>query len=683
MYLGGCLKTLGCTIVIRGECMEILQQIKEILDFMVFVVYSLKLETCLFRDQFSLISPAILSDSFSSFHSYELNLTAPNSSNSNANSNNTNTSKNEITVQSQLQSLVESYSNTILSCSPHIQFPAPYLVLRKLKEEKLGGNSQKKILSDESKQVLHENYKFPTHATEDDGEIIVSSAIEPSRPLLSTIEKNRADIEYLVDKANKFLNPFVHQNIVVLYSIVCKKAHEPCLASELQLIEYYSDSDLTLGQFIEDLCLNHQSHCLAKGCEIPLGQHCKVYTHGSGRILFTLTEMNCKTKGMEDVILMWSQCKVCHASTPTVPISEESWKYSFGKYLELSFYQPHLVCRADLCPHTISQCHLRFFGWKNLLVTIEYFPIDLFEVSVPSMRLECKSELFIKARQSDANEIRQHITAYFDSILERIKHFSFDILSASKVQICKDIMSEMNKRCNMEKKYLLQYLQQTCVSTDPTDSISLNAVTIALLDKVTAWDNEFNTFVRQHVHPDSRDIRRMTTSQIKRMFVDKDLSDTKSISSSTNVGNEPVASLDVEMDVQDSCHVLDPFTLQLGSSPTTELSLKPSLLDNSVYHCHSREVDHSSSNSNGLVLLPLLGSSPTLPRTDPLHSLQIIKTEKVENIKSIQKMESHTLEEEEKEEEITLSIMKSNESFPECILFYLKEILLFIFSRFN
>jgi 1-phosphatidylinositol-3-phosphate 5-kinase len=35
---------------------------------------------------------------------------------------------------------------------------------------------------------------------------------------------------------------------------------------------------------------------------------------------------------------MWSWCKICNALTPVTEMGEETWKYSFGKYLELSFY---------------------------------------------------------------------------------------------------------------------------------------------------------------------------------------------------------------------------------------------------------------------------------------------------------------------------------------------------------
>ncbi|OBT52809.1 hypothetical protein VE04_06507, partial [Pseudogymnoascus sp. 24MN13] len=61
IYISGCPKELGCTIVLRGASMAVLSTMKRITEFMVYVVYNLKLETCLMRDEFVLI-PAITED---------------------------------------------------------------------------------------------------------------------------------------------------------------------------------------------------------------------------------------------------------------------------------------------------------------------------------------------------------------------------------------------------------------------------------------------------------------------------------------------------------------------------------------------------------------------------------------------------------------------------------------------
>ena len=55
IYVTGCEPDLGCTIVLRGAEMEELRRLKRIAEFMCYVVYNLKLETCVMRDEYVLI----------------------------------------------------------------------------------------------------------------------------------------------------------------------------------------------------------------------------------------------------------------------------------------------------------------------------------------------------------------------------------------------------------------------------------------------------------------------------------------------------------------------------------------------------------------------------------------------------------------------------------------------------
>jgi 1-phosphatidylinositol-3-phosphate 5-kinase len=52
IFISHCERTLGCTIALRGASTQLLAQMKRITEFMVYVVYNLKLESCLMRDEF-------------------------------------------------------------------------------------------------------------------------------------------------------------------------------------------------------------------------------------------------------------------------------------------------------------------------------------------------------------------------------------------------------------------------------------------------------------------------------------------------------------------------------------------------------------------------------------------------------------------------------------------------------
>ncbi len=52
IFLSGCQKELGCTIVLRGAEDQELVKLKRVTEFMTYVFYNLRLETCLMRDEF-------------------------------------------------------------------------------------------------------------------------------------------------------------------------------------------------------------------------------------------------------------------------------------------------------------------------------------------------------------------------------------------------------------------------------------------------------------------------------------------------------------------------------------------------------------------------------------------------------------------------------------------------------
>ena len=52
IFLTGSTEDLGCTIALRGASSAVLSELKRITEFMVYVVYNLKLESCLMRDSY-------------------------------------------------------------------------------------------------------------------------------------------------------------------------------------------------------------------------------------------------------------------------------------------------------------------------------------------------------------------------------------------------------------------------------------------------------------------------------------------------------------------------------------------------------------------------------------------------------------------------------------------------------
>lgn len=56
-----------------------------------------------------------------------------------------------------------------------------------------------------------------------------------------------------------------------------------------------------------------------------------------------------------------SYCKICQAPAKHTVMNEQTWQYSFAKYLEQSFYGGDLGCRTIYpnCTHNVHQDHVR------------------------------------------------------------------------------------------------------------------------------------------------------------------------------------------------------------------------------------------------------------------------------------------------------------------------------------
>ncbi|KAJ3046413.1 1-phosphatidylinositol-3-phosphate 5-kinase [Rhizophlyctis rosea] len=556
LYFEGCPRQLGCTLMLRGANMETLAKLKQIADLMAFVVYNLKLETNLFRNQYTAFhnsSPS--APDCSTLDLYCDILTGPEAD-----------SIRDPNVD-RVTHAIRLYQQTILSVSPHVRFPPPYLLMRMKEQEHQMAAAHRKQQGDKTKGELVKmgDYRAVAEGADmTDPESIMFAMFETNGlpdNLLASLE-TRAGITHLLESAES-LSPFGHQSITVLYSNSCAATTIPCQAPEQHLIEYYRATDMTLGQYLEELYFNSDFICASKLCDRKMLVHLRCYAHWQGRVNVVIEEFPCPVPGMESTILMWSKCKVCGQTTPHVPMSEDTWKYSFGKYLELWYYCARSDCKGSLCPHGLHQAYARYFGLKNLAVRFEYDPIDLLEVSVPPMKLRIKPEQSTKLRGTDADALRDMITRYFDSISERIKNFTYDIVPKEKVQACTEAMTELGRRAGLEKKYMLQLLQQTMISSAMSDTIALNAVFRALHEKVTTWDIEFANFVRTYLQSDSKEIRRLTAAQIRRMFADRDVGDRAS-SINTVVQESPV--LDFEMTANPT--MFDASLPLLGSSPS-------------------------------------------------------------------------------------------------------------------
>ena len=593
MFLSGCAKELGCTIVLRGDNDATLAKMKRITEFMIYVVYNLKLETCLMRDEFASI-PAnteigsmphskdnvpkafrnLLFDSTNGGHSRggvsshqrvasDSDMpadvcNADDLSTQDAGGQQATKPKiglpdddsvpEDIPMPTFYGDMVEEHQTKILSASPFVKFMQPYLLMRAREQERrlayLKRLKDQDILEEQNVEEKAKPEKFDLIKPEMVHERI-RTASKKVREVLHAVHDAEYDKAlhnyqtqtkqweaYIAGNINLF-DPYAHQNIAVLYSVVCTVTTVPCSGPDLLALGFYNEhetdadfeADCTLGQYVEDLCLGANTTCTANSCERKMFEHHRQYVHGEAQLSVFVEQYPCKLRGLQDTILMWSICRICGKETQVMPMSESTWKYSFGKYLELSFWSSELHARADVCPHDLHRDHLRYFGFKDTALRVHYDPITLLEIIVPRARITWKVDNDLRFKNDLFTKIEERLGKFMLSVKARIKSINTESVVPEKSESCKQEVEKLAKRASDEHHTLTQKLRETYMNSKHYEIIPLNRVIRATQEKVAEWDNAFADFDR-NFFPSEKDIRRLATLQLKKIFLDRDESST-------------------------------------------------------------------------------------------------------------------------------------------------------------
>ena len=610
MFLSGCAKELGCTIVLRGDNDATLAKMKRITEFMIYVVYNLKLETCLMRDEFASIPANIetgsmpqskdnlpkafrnlLSDStkqgnsriVTSSHKQERSKTDNAADSSNGGSVNTHGPEEQQAAKAKINlpdddsvpedipmptfygDMVEEHQTKIVSASPFVKLMQPYLLMRAREQERrlayMKRLRDQDILEDQNVEEKAKPEKFDLIKPEMVHERI-STASKKVREVLHAVHDAEYDKAlhiyqtqskqweaYIAGNINLF-DPYAHQNIVVLYSVVCTATTVPCSGPDSLALGFYNEhetdadfeADCTLGQYVEDLCLGANTTCTANGCERKMFEHHRQYVHGEAQLSVFVEHYPCKLRGLQDTILMWSVCRKCDKETQVMPMSDSTWKYSFGKYLELSFWSSELHARADVCPHDLHRDHLRYFGFKDMALRVHYDPITLLEIIVPRARITWKVDNDLRFKNELFTKIEERLSKFMLSVKARIKSINTESVVPEKSERCQQEVEKLAKRASDEHHAIIQKLREKYMNSKHYEIIPFNRAIRATQEKVAEWDNAFADFDRSFF-PSEKDIRRLATLQLRKIFLERD----DSVTSLTSTDDSATISVSEEV----------------------------------------------------------------------------------------------------------------------------------------
>ncbi|KAJ2470437.1 Mitochondrial distribution and morphology protein 12 [Coemansia sp. RSA 2322] len=492
IFLDGCADSRGGTIVLRGEPFDKLGDIKQVVDLVVCLAYSMLLESSLLLDEFALAAPG----------QYDL-ACAPETLDDH---------------QSLALQALSEY-NIVLSSSPCVRIPPPrVLVSMREKELATGAITEKfnrltKAARRDTQSAADGLVAHADHSTGVSFLVSRQQSAAGSNRLRQQYESELALHESHIHEGEVFLdtNPqavslWDYQSIAVAYMVTCRK-HDylVCTGPQYHSIAFYSHSDVTLGQYLEEMCFDLQYDCPSNNrpCTHPMYEHRRSYIHHHGKIDVTMDEHPCPVERMSETILMWGECRVCRKQTPVTRMSDESWRYSFGKYLETTFYNDALVPRACVCPHDIHRDYVRFFSLRNMAVKFEYSSFPIWNVAAPTTPLYFNMEVSIRLKEEEARELRKRLGDYYASLTSRLDAFPLELVFVEKVDECKRALHLLAARAATEQMYFQQTLEQTLRNTPPADTLVIVVVYEALERKVVEWNLQFTELVQSFIQLDT------------------------------------------------------------------------------------------------------------------------------------------------------------------------------------
>ena len=193
---------------------------------------------------------------------------------------------------------------------------------------------------------------------------------------------------------NSYLDASMEHQKILVTSLLMACEGNMQKSYDLKGIKFYtSNYDISLGQFLMESCFN-----INHGSSINLIDHTLSFVHKPGRLDISVHRLSDTTYTNDDnlayiqdpmqlPIYVSSYCKQCDKIvTPDVVMSDETWKMSFGKFLEISLYNTTACGRTNGCNHCIRDSHVLFFTCEGYAARIEFFPILPYSIHIrPTM----------------------------------------------------------------------------------------------------------------------------------------------------------------------------------------------------------------------------------------------------------------------------------------------------------
>eukprot|EP00002_Diphylleia_rotans_P027542 TRINITY_DN5525_c0_g1_i3.p1 TRINITY_DN5525_c0_g1~~TRINITY_DN5525_c0_g1_i3.p1 ORF type:complete len:1655 (-),score=257.85 TRINITY_DN5525_c0_g1_i3:220-5184(-) len=303
-------------------------------------------------------------------------------------------------------------------------------------------------------------------------------------------------LSYEVVENKGFGNFYItgHQKLEFLISKCCNNPPSICEEPSLVTIEYYSESDICLGNYLMQTCFSEESICEKQGCKRDMFSHTRSFTHHRTRINMGVHQS--LNSIMDNKYYVCVVCSTCESPAPWSELSEDSLNISFGKFLELLFYNKRYMFRAPDCTHPLFRNSIIYFRFNSKVAVFQSEEIFLSNIIGPQQYFALDSPTFI--RDADETLLLKHLDEVSLELTAKISHLE-STFHLPEEQLA---IQDFKLTCRNELINLKKHVQDSKTSSD---FFILNKLRRDLISVIDTWDlrymDIFNKLGEVHAVP--------------------------------------------------------------------------------------------------------------------------------------------------------------------------------------
>ena len=355
-----------------------------------------------------------------------------------------------------VQDTLDQLAKMAPSVSPGVVFPPPFLLVRLREAEE---QSQGSFVTQQLHSFINRASWF--FSLEPFKNSTLSNSFRSSVISVDSM----AGLRYITLEHGAISTIIKHQQIAFSFSsyVSLNSYLLSCTLPQMVVMGYYRpEGDMSLGKYIQERHSKASDACADSSCSHLMCNHILTYSHYQYCISVSVetdAELDCTS----DEIYMWTRCKICSDTLPVGIMSHATYLYSFGKFLELLYYDSGFnpLCQCE-APDPIRLT--RVFRFKNTTVSFDKEEIQLYQIRVPQIQvlsdyaIPTHRDTYPLRLEKAIAELCNQVVAFYDTLASYIEKLqaSRSDLPHSKVYM---MLHDMECVFKEEKTNLLEAIR--------------------------------------------------------------------------------------------------------------------------------------------------------------------------------------------------------------------------------